>query len=107
MSPPTLALMAAETVVDGSSSWLTWGNAGPAAFALIVFVFVISGKLQPRSNLERQERETAYWREAHKASESARVAQSEQLRDLLDGSRTVLDLLRAMQSAAPRQRDPR
>ncbi|MCP9211519.1 hypothetical protein [Streptomyces cucumeris] len=62
---------------------------GAAAIVVVVVLMVLTGRLVPRSTLQdmREERDT--WRAAHSESEVGRAADREQIRELLELSRTA------------------
>lgn len=55
----------------------------PLGVLLVVVLFILTGKLVPRSALNDERQDTERWRVAHEVSEKARAEQSEQMRELL------------------------
>ncbi|MCP9205488.1 hypothetical protein [Streptomyces cucumeris] len=69
---------------------------GAVVLITIVVLMVLTGRLVPRSTLQdmREERDT--WRAAHSESEAGRAADREQIRELLELSRTAGHVLTSL-----------
>lgn len=85
---------------------------GAAAILALVVLFILLGRLVPRSVLEdvrkdrddrvseiRAERDT--WRDAHRESEAARIEAQNQVGELLELSRTADHVLRSLRGEVP------
>lgn len=68
-------------------------DAGATALVALIVLFILTGRLVPRSTLQdmREERDT--WRAAHTESEAARQAEREQVGELLEMARIGTHLL--------------
>ena len=69
---------------------------GLAGLMGLVVLLILTGRLVPRSTLldMREERDT--WRAAHVSSEAARLAEREQVTELLELSRTASHVLTSL-----------
>lgn len=85
---------------------------GAAAILALVVLFILLGRLVPRSVLEdvRKDRDARVteilaerdtWRNAHRESESARLEAQAQVGELLELSRTAEHVLRAIRGEVP------
>lgn len=86
---------------------LDWAALPTLSAGGLLAIFVLSilrGWLKPKADLDRMERDRDHWREAHTTVTAALTVLSQQNTQLLDGSRTTVDLLRAL-TAATTQRD--
>lgn len=68
---------------------------------LIVVLLILTGRLVPRSSLKDERQDTERWRVAHEVSETARAAQSEQIRELLTQSEMTVALLKSITERKP------
>ncbi|MFH8581641.1 hypothetical protein [Streptomyces zaomyceticus] len=75
---------------------LTPTDLGISGLLALVVLFVLTGRLVPRSTLQdmREERDT--WRAAHAESEAARQAERDQVTELLELSRTAGHVLTSL-----------
>ena len=85
---------------------------GAAAILALVVLFILLGRLVPRSVLEdvRKDRDSRVaeilaerdtWRAAHRESEAARIEAQNQVGELLELSRTADRVLRAIRGEVP------
>lgn len=69
---------------------------GAAALVALIVILVLNGRLVPRSTLQDALTERDTWREAHRRSEEARLAEREQTAELLEMSRIAQHVLTAL-----------
>ena len=81
---------------------ISLGDIGLSALVTFAVLLVFTGRLKPKSDLDRADRETERWRTAWEKSEAARAVETEtrqelqhQVGELLEGSRVTISLLRA------------
>jgi hypothetical protein len=77
--------------------------AGPTTLLTLVVLFILTGRLVPRSTLQdmREERDT--WRAAHAKSEAAREAERQLVDELLETARLGNQMLASLPRPQPRE----
>ncbi|WP_432019926.1 hypothetical protein [Streptomyces sp. 1222.5] len=75
---------------------------GATALLILVVLFILTGRLVPRSVLKDTQSDRDYWRAAHAEESKARAAERELTNELLEVARTADHVLAALPSAPVR-----
>lgn len=79
-------------MIDG----LPIGQVSAGAVLVLVVLMILTGRLVPRRNLDDVAHDRDQWRAAYLLAEQARVAQEQQVSELVEASRTTVSLLQAL-----------
>lgn len=82
-------------------------DGGSTALLIVVFLFVLTGKLVPRNYLEDARADRDYWRAAHTEEVRARQAERDLTNELLEVARTADHVLASLPATDREEVAPR